>query len=233
MTSKKTAGADPRSVIMEAAGEIFAEEGFKRATIRKICARARVNVAAVSYHFGDKEGLYLAVLRHYREKAIREYPADSDIGEASSPEEKLQAYVRSFMLRILGQGSPSWYGKLFAREFIEPTRAFGILIEESIKPSFRELMNIVSGIIGGKADERTLRLCTASIVGQCLYYRNAREVIKRIAGKDEFTGEEIDGIARHIVEFSIHGVQACYGGLKTADGLGNQGETDGKHRRGK
>jgi len=228
MTVKKAAGADPRSVIMEAAGEIFADEGFERATIRKICSRAMVNVASVSYHFGDKEGLYLSVLRHYREKANREYPPDRDIDAASSPEERLMAYVRSFMFRILGQGSPSWYGKLFAREFIEPTRALGVLIEESIRPSFNEIMKIVSDLIGREADERTLRLCTASIVGQCLYYRNAREVIKRITGMDTFTSEEIDGIALHIVEFSMHAIQSCYGNMRRAHGHRDQGESNGK-----
>jgi TetR/AcrR family transcriptional regulator, regulator of cefoperazone and chloramphenicol sensitivity len=213
---------------MEAAGEIFAEEGFKRATIRKICSRAGVNVASVNYHFGDKEGLYLSVLRHYRDKAYRDYPANPGPNEGDAPEVRLQAFVRSFMFRILGQGSPSWFGKLFAREFIEPTRALDVVIEESIRPSFNELMKIVSELISGTADERILRLCTASIVGQCLYYRNAREVIRRIIGKESFSSQEIEGIARHIVEFSVNAIQSSYGNLGPACGLQNPGVWNGK-----
>lgn len=228
MTLKKTAGTDPRSLIMEAAGEIFAEEGFKRATIRKICSRAGVNIASVSYHFRDKERLYLSVLKHYRERAYQEHPSDLGTDEASSPEDRLRAFVRSFMFRILGQGSPSWFGKLFAREFIEPTSALDIVIEESIRPSFNELMDIVSGIINGNVDERTLRLCTASIVGQCLYYRNSREVIRRITGKEVFSSEEIEGIAGHIVEFSVNAIQSCYGNLKPACGLQDPEVWNGK-----
>jgi TetR/AcrR family transcriptional regulator, regulator of cefoperazone and chloramphenicol sensitivity len=197
--------------ILEAAGEIFAEEGFARATIRKICSRAGVNVASVSYHFGDKEGLYFAVLNHYRTKAYEEFPPDLGVDESSSAEDKLKAFVRSFMFRILGQGGPSWFGKLFAREFIEPTKAFDVMVEESIRPSYNMLMETVSEIIGMDIDERSLRLCTASIVGQCLYYRNSREVISRIIGKDYFSDSEIEDIAKHITRFSLNAIISCYG----------------------
>src|SRR5581483_8991895 len=51
--------------LLEVAGAVFAEQGFKNATVREICKRADANVAAINYHFGDKQGLYSETLRYW------------------------------------------------------------------------------------------------------------------------------------------------------------------------
>ena len=51
-----------RDKILSAAGEVFAEQGFERATIRAITERAGANLAAVNYHFRDKAELYTRVV---------------------------------------------------------------------------------------------------------------------------------------------------------------------------
>jgi len=54
---------DARTRILNVAGPIFAEKGFQATTIREICGQANVNVAAVNYHFGDKERLYTEAVK--------------------------------------------------------------------------------------------------------------------------------------------------------------------------
>lgn len=223
MSLHKASFTDAGSRILEAAGEIFAEEGFKRATVRKICARAGVNVSLVNYHFGDKEGLYLAVLTHFRQRSLEKHPPNLGVDESSPPEEKLRAFVRSFLFRILGQGEFSWFGKLFVREIMEPTKAFDVMVDEAIRPSYSLLMSIVAGVIGHDTDEFTMRLCTASIVAQCLYYRSSRSVISRIIGRDHFTIEEIEQIASHITRFSLEAMRACYDAENTTGSRKREG----------
>ena len=52
-----------RTKLLDAAGHVFADFGFRGATVREICARAGVNIALVNYYFGDKLELYTEVLR--------------------------------------------------------------------------------------------------------------------------------------------------------------------------
>src|SRR3954454_15578950 len=98
--SEETGHDATRQHLLEAAGEVFAEVGIRGATVREICQRAGANVAAVNYHFGDKEKLYLEVLRRSQEQAYQKFPTDYGIQPGSTAEEKLKAFVRSFLLRI-------------------------------------------------------------------------------------------------------------------------------------
>src|SRR5271154_6140164 len=89
-----------RRQLLEAAGEVFAEAGFRDATVREICRRAAANVAAINYHFGDKETLYLEVLRYAHGKALAKYPPMLDLPDDAPPEKKLRAFVHSMLQRI-------------------------------------------------------------------------------------------------------------------------------------
>jgi AcrR family transcriptional regulator len=50
-----------REEILNVAQKVFAEMGFKEATVRQICKAANANVCLVSYYFGGKDGLYKAI----------------------------------------------------------------------------------------------------------------------------------------------------------------------------
>jgi AcrR family transcriptional regulator len=195
-----------RDAIMEAAGKIFAEEGYPKATVRDICRQAGANIAAINYHFGDKKALYLAVLKHYQGEASETYPPDLGIKETHKPEEKLRIYIRSFLTRIMDDGHPAWFGKLLAREFTNPTWAFDILVEETIRPSFQLLTEIVAAVMRKSENERSVRLCSMSIVGQCLYFRHSHPVISRLYPGEFFGPKQIDELTEHITLFSLSGL---------------------------
>lgn len=206
MTENKKIISKTRAAIIEAAGRIFAEHGYKQATVRDICSHAGANVAAINYHFGDKKELYLAVLKHYQEIAFQAYPPDLGMKEKQKPEEKLRAFIRSFLMRIMDDDRPAWFGKLLAREFTNPSWAFDILVEENIRPSFQLLTGIIAAILDKNPKERVVRLCAMSIVGQCLYFRHSHPVITRIYPGETFGIKQIDDLTEHITLFSLRGL---------------------------
>ena len=198
---------DTRQRLLDAAGEVFAERGFRRATVREICRKASANIAAVNYHFGDKDALYMEVLREAQRVAHAKYPVTLGLGPDATPEQRLHAYVRSSLLRLLDPGRPAWHGVLISREMVEPTAALDLLIKESVRPRFELLLGIVRELLGPDVPEERVRLCALSIAGQCVYYYHGRHLITRLQPPEEREPLEVERLADHITEFSLGAVR--------------------------
>jgi len=194
---------ETRQRLLEAAGEVFATRGFRCATVRDICRRAKANVASIHYHFGDKETLYLALLKSCADDALKRYPPSLGLGGSATAEEKLHAFVRSFLFRIADKGRPAWHGRLMAREMAEPTSALNTLIDEVYRPLVQRLDAIVSELTGCKTDDDAVLDCSRSVFGQCLYYYYARPVIQQMTPHQQFEPEDIEKLATHITKFSL------------------------------
>jgi TetR/AcrR family transcriptional regulator, regulator of cefoperazone and chloramphenicol sensitivity len=197
---------DTRERLLQAAGEVFARSGFRDATVREICQLADANVAAVNYHFGNKEGLYSSVLKYALRSAMQKFPLDMGLQENSTPLERLSAFVRSFLLRILDEGRPAWHGKLMAREFADPTTALDQVVEEIVQPLQARLGEIIRKFLQTSGTDEVVQLSVMSIIGQCLYYYYARHILLRLDAQ-KFGLINIERLAEHIIEFSLGGLK--------------------------
>ena len=194
---------ETRERLLDVAGEVFAERGFRNTTVREVCRRARANVAAVHYHFGDKDGLYDAVLRQTFKSAMEKHPLPQVKG---TPEEQLHAHVRAMLRRILDEGRPSWHGKLIAREMIEPTRALDSLVSQ-IRVNQQRLSYIIRQLLGPGADDDTVFRYTFSVSGQCLFYYHCRVIVSRLHPGHRCDAATIEKLAEHITQFSLAGLK--------------------------
>ena len=205
-----------RQGLLAAAGEVFAEHGFAKATVRAICDRAGANVAAVNYYFRDKEGLYREAIKHWSEISRQKYPSDLSLDANSTPEQRLATFIRSFLFQILDKSRPGWHGKLLAREMVEPTGALDELVETAYRPTNERLRQIVRELGGGRLNKTAVRLCARSIMGQCLYYRHARPVITRLDPDETFEPADVERLAAHVTRFSLAAIKALAGKGKRA-----------------
>jgi TetR/AcrR family transcriptional regulator, regulator of cefoperazone and chloramphenicol sensitivity len=202
--------------IIEAAGEIFVENGFYKTTTRQICERAGVNVNAVNYYFSSKKNLYIEVLRYFKDIASGQFPADRGINPSDSPRQKIKVFIHSAIRHIFDEGRPTWFGKFIAREYVEPTGMLDILFKEVIWPHFMALSAIIKEILGERATEETAHLCEMSIMAQCLYFRNSPQIASRLLKKKKFSKQEINAIEEHIYRFSLAALEHYYN-IKTTD----------------
>ncbi len=196
-----------RARIVDAAGPIFAEHGFEGATVRDICRSAGVNVASINYYFGDKQHLYLETVKYARRVRAERYPFSewtSDI----SPEEKLYDFVSTMLRRLMALQSAPWQVKLLMREVMQPTEACRQLVRDYFKPIFESLLGVIDQLATRPltADERIK--VGFSIVGQCLHYRYASEVVALIVPGELREQFELERLADHITKFSLDAIRA-------------------------
>jgi AcrR family transcriptional regulator len=201
MTKAMTAQDDTKTRLLEAAGEEFAEKGFEAARVRSICRRAGANLAAVNYHFGDKEQLYIAaVLEAHR---CGTQILEESVFEGVGPEEQLRRFVHHFLSNVLAMRlDDSWHQPLMLREMLRPTSACEALVREAIRPRFERLQGILSQICP-RADGRRLDALTFSVIGQCLHYKLARSVSERLIGEQAFAELDVDYLTDHITTFCL------------------------------
>lgn len=186
--------------LLEAAGGVFAERGYRDGTILEICRRAGANIAAVNYHFGDKRNLYAEVFRYAHERAAEQHPAFGNVAADAPAAERLRAYVGAFLERIMGQGRPAWHGILIAREIAEPSGALDRVYEEELRPRHEYLEKVVREIVGPDLPRSRVRLCVFSIVAQCMFYRTAKPALAALYPKERLDSGRI---AEHITRFSL------------------------------
>jgi len=204
---------DTKQRILQVAREAFAENGVKDATVRDICAKAGANMAAIHYHFGSKEKLFMAVLTELMLSSEKRYPSDMGLAPGASAQDRLRAYITSLLYRIAGSGDAQEekLNKLFTQEFCDPSENFGELMERFIKPQHTQLLGIVRELLPKGAEERTVQLCTSGILGHCLLFDNLRQMILRICPQISLDALGVEFVAKFVFEFSLAGIAQAKG----------------------
>ena len=200
--------AETRGRLLRAGGQVFVERGFHRATVRQIVARAGANLAAVNYHFRDKKSLYAAVLEHAAREALDRHPPYGGLSAEAPPEEQLRAFVHAFLKRLFDPDTV--YGRLMAREMIEPTAALDRIVEQVMRPLYGRLCRNIRALSGGRLPLSQLELAAKSVVGQILFYKHCAPVLERLEGRplDE---RKLGPIADHIAAFSLAAIRGLAG----------------------
>jgi AcrR family transcriptional regulator len=201
-----------RRRLLDAARTLFAEHAFDDVTVRDICREARANLALVNYHFGDKQGLYLALMNEAI-AAIRQFiEVAMNAPERSGAEDRLRHFVQAFLQRIFKHHDDhAWVHKLVQHELNRPTEAANRIIEEAIVPRMRYLSGVVTELLGCEPTDPRVMRCVASIHGMCLVY--SRMILAprlSIVAPDLTSGEplDVDTAAEHVTAFSLAGIRA-------------------------
>jgi len=159
---------------MKAAGRLFAERGYDGTSIRAIVAKARVNQAAINYHFDGKDGLYREVLRDAFRALTEDQLAHGQDTRAVSRDEALAAFIRRQLRPLSARDELSRHMRIFNWETVRPTAAFKSLMSEEAAPFMGLAVDLVRRFLPS-ADQRTLMVAAIWMIGQCSVFLRNRE----------------------------------------------------------
>lgn len=191
---------ETRTRIIQSAGEVFAQAGFEKATVREICARAHANIAAVNYHFRDKLGLYTEVLKT---AACNGRAVLDEAQVLANPEQALRDFIHGMFRRMHEADRPSWYARVMMHELAQPTEALDVVVEQMVRPNSHILCAIVGKILDRAPDDEFTRLSAASVIAQVVHHVHAKPVILKLWPGLKSSPEAQEKIADHITKFSL------------------------------
>ena len=163
-----------RERILKSAERLFAERGYDATSIRAIVAKARVNQAAINYHFDGKDGLYREVLRAAFRALTEQQLEHADEMKAMSREAALAEFIRRQLRPLLGRDEYSRHMRILNWETVRPTAVFRKLLSEEAAPFMGLAVELVRRF-QPEADQRTLVAAAVWLVGQCSVFLRNRE----------------------------------------------------------
>lgn len=184
-------GDETRQKVIDAALEIFGTLGLEAASTRAIAQRAGVNLPALHYYFGGKEGLYQACAIHIADR-METYlkPAGSAI-EAALSGAVPPAQVRLDLLHglldavaevMIGSREPEPWVRFIMREQASPTAAFNVLYERIMSKVVGLTARLLGSLLERPAEDSYVQIRAMGFIGQLLFFRTARETALRTLG---------------------------------------------------
>ncbi|MBB5203516.1 AcrR family transcriptional regulator [Inhella inkyongensis] len=187
---------EARQRLLAAAATLFAEQGFAETSTREICTAAGLNAGAIHYHFGDKDGLYRAVLSAPLD-AVTRVKLGFD-AEHLSLREGLSLFFEGF----LGDLVSSQEIRLHLREMTQPSPVYAQTVVDYIGPNKRALSALLARHIGTQADDEVVLQLGYGLVAMAQDYCMSRAFMKLLTPNYLSDPDALDRIRTRLLDWA-------------------------------
>ncbi|GAB4457139.1 MAG: hypothetical protein OHK0029_16370 [Armatimonadaceae bacterium] len=212
--TQSSRGDEARQRLIAAGLEVFGKYGYEPASTRQIAEHAGVNLSAITYHFGNKAGLYEVVVRTIAEKLSRPLePALQEVTSVLESSELTPEQCQEWILRILdvqAQAMLSIHEReanlivpIWIREQIDPTPAFDVMFNTITSRMLRPCAILMGRLLNRPPEDPECRLRVFALVGQVVVFRLVRLAVLRTAGWEEYDQEKTLTLRKIIRQHSL------------------------------
>ncbi len=183
--TQNTKKQSTRDALMRVALERFGSKGFEAASTRDIAKLANANIAAITYHFGSKEGLRNACASFIAETmfAMVGGPLGAESEQTSDKvkdaSDRLDAMIDAMVNFVVANETAEPIARFMMREQMQPSSAFDIIYARVMAPVHMRLCQIWADATGTSATSDATKLSTLTLFGQVLYFRIGRPAVLR------------------------------------------------------
>ncbi|RZI85662.1 MAG: DUF1956 domain-containing protein [Rubrivivax sp.] len=195
-------GSRARERLLQESMRIFADKGFAKASTREICQAAEVNVAAIHYYFGDKAGLYRAVLLRPIEALTAEF---ADFDDPALPlDEALRRLMSAFLFPPDAQNGQVDHGmRLHLREMVEPSAAYKDVVAQHILPHHQRMVKLLARHVGADEPDDALHQLAFALVAMVHDYCLSREFMNVLAPALLNGEDAMQQVLRRLVGYGV------------------------------
>jgi AcrR family transcriptional regulator len=197
-----------RQSIIKAAVTLFAEKGFEASSVRDIVTKARVNQAAINYHFKGKDGLYLEVLKTAFEKLTENAGFDAEKLKSLSREEALRSFVYQQLRPLLYRDEMSRYICMFAWESAHPSNVFRKFMATNSVSYLTAAVDLARRFLPPNAQKRTALCAAIWLMGQCSVFVRNRELFAQVPFSITVDEPFVDELTELITRLAIGGLMS-------------------------
>ncbi len=207
--------------ILDAAERLFADRGIAATSLRAVTSAAGVNLAAVHYHFGSKDGLVQAVFSRRLEavngERLRLLDACEEAGGgAPTIEDVLHAFVVPVLRMGLTLESGDVAKRLFGRLHVEPSQVIERVMSEQFGAVARRFIPAIVRAVPDVPEEEVLwriHFAIGAMAQTCLDTHR----LQMISG-GRCDPSDVDGAIERLVRFLAAGLSAAAPAAQPADG---------------
>ncbi len=199
-------GHSAREHILSVALQLFAEQGFANTTTRQISAAAGVNIAQISYHFGDKAGLYRTAFMEPMGSAKDDIVLFN--GKHLSLREALTGLYTGFIEPLKNGELARQCVRLQMREMIEPTGLWSEEVDGGIKPHHAALVKVLARHLGLKAIDDEVHRLAMAIVAQGVFLYVGRDVMEQVTPQLMNSNDALNEMRDRLVMYALALVKA-------------------------
>ena len=208
MSNDSPQTGETRERLLQTAVIAFGQRDYGGVAIRQIVEEAEANIAAVSYHFGGKLGLYLATVEYLAEKLheklgeqLKRVEMTLERGNKDECADRLCELTGSFIETLLGGELGESAPGIIFREQAQPSAAYETLYAKLLQPMHATLSLLIARYRGETTPSRSSLVLAHAIQGQCIIFRIGRTTLLRRLEQPAYERADIDEIKRHLAGY--------------------------------